>query len=75
MKAHILFLKDRAEAERIEGSVFKSIEEVKNHLDDGVLVGCQEINLFTEEWNDFDDRGDMDFYLNHYFISYIMIIK
>lgn len=78
IETYILFLTDRKEAERIEGSVFGTIKEAKTKLsDDGVLLkGFQPLYEFTEAWNDTDGeanglRDDLDCY----FISYIHITK
>ena len=76
IKTHILFLTDRTEAERIEGSVFGTMEEVEQQLaNDGVkLIGTYELHEFTDGWNSTDGDGEGFHYeLDCYFISYVHI--
>lgn len=74
IETHILFIEgDRIGAERIEGSVFGSMKEVKQQLaNDGVdLIGNYELHEFTEAWNE----TELHYELDTYFISYIYITK
>ena len=80
IEPHILYFNHIEEAERIEGSVFGSMEEVKGQLvnDGAVLADSQHINEYPEDWNiqgSESDPGDVEFRLNRYFIAYIYIIK
>ena len=74
IETYILFLKNKIEAERIEGSVFKTLDEAREQLGGEVLADSQKINCFTEEWNDLDS-DKYQIYFNYYFVSYIYIIK
>lgn len=80
VEAHIIYLEssEREYGDRISGSSFTSVTEVKEQLaNDGVeYISVQPLSDFCDEWNNTDDdyeglRGDLE----NYMITDIFIIK
>lgn len=77
---HIIYLRDRTKAERLEGTTYSSLEELKRTLaNDGVdYIGIQPLYEFTTDWNDNDNDdtpSDLFFALMELFITYVTIIE
>ena len=79
LETHVVFLDtiDRRSADRLSGSIFSSIEELKGELaNDGIQVRTiQTLDDFQFEWNDKDNTDGLKSLMFFYLMTYVYIVS
>ena len=77
VQTYVIIMADRKEAERLEGSIYTSTQDIKDALaNDGIdYNSIMDISDFMDDWNTCDDDDlSMVNVLETTFISYVYVV-